>query len=61
MIWLMLTEHAEEDLGIGRRLRRAVPGDRVRVRAGAQPARIVTFDGGDFYRVLRSKFNLADR
>ncbi|HVB04749.1 MAG TPA: NAD(+)/NADH kinase [Acidimicrobiales bacterium] len=38
-----------------------VPGDRVRVRAGSRPARVIAFDGGDFYGVLRSKFNLADR
>ncbi len=38
-----------------------VPGDRVSVRAGARPARVVSFGSGDFYGVLRAKFNLSDR
>jgi NAD+ kinase len=37
------------------------PGDVVEIRAGATPARVVTFGRSDFYGVLRSKFNLFDR
>ncbi len=37
------------------------PGDTISVREGAHPARLVTFERGDFYGVLRAKFNLADR
>jgi NAD+ kinase len=37
------------------------PGDAITVRAGAHPARLVAFERGDFYGVLRAKFNLADR
>jgi NAD+ kinase len=37
------------------------PGATVAVRAGACPARLITFDRVDFYGVLRAKFNLTDR
>lgn len=36
-------------------------GDKVTCRAGALPARLVTFGGRDFHRILRSKFGLVDR
>jgi len=40
---------------------RLQPGDTIAVQEGAHPARLVTFERGDFYGVLRAKFNLADR
>lgn len=37
------------------------PGASVAIHAGANPARLVSFDRVDFYGVLRAKFNLMDR
>jgi NAD+ kinase len=37
------------------------PGDRITVTAGPHPAKVVQFGPADFYKVLRSKFGLADR
>ncbi|HWD24654.1 MAG TPA: NAD(+)/NADH kinase [Acidimicrobiales bacterium] len=45
----------------GRPITTLQPGQTVTVRAGARPARLVTFDRADFYGVLRAKFNLTDR
>lgn len=36
-------------------------GDGVVCRPAARPARFVTFDGGDFYTVLKGKFHVTDR
>ena len=38
-----------------------VPGDVIAIQAGASPARVISFGSGDFYGILRSKFNLSDR
>jgi NAD+ kinase len=45
----------------GRAVATLAPGAAVTVRAGARPARLVTFSRADFYGVLRAKFNLTDR
>ena len=41
--------------------RRAREGDAVVCRAGAHDARLVTFGGRDFHRILKAKFGLNDR
>lgn len=37
------------------------PGQRLQCRKGECDARLVTFEERDFHRILKSKFNLADR
>jgi NAD+ kinase len=37
------------------------PGQTLRARRGDRDARLVTFGARDFHRILKSKFNLADR
>jgi NAD+ kinase len=37
------------------------PGQTLHARQGDQDARLVTFGARDFHRILKSKFNLADR
>ena len=36
-------------------------GEAITCRAGRADARLVTFGGRDFHRILKSKFGLADR
>jgi NAD+ kinase len=45
----------------GRAVSELQPGDAVTCRAGAHPARLVTFGPRNFHRILRAKFGLADR
>lgn len=48
-------------LADGRAIGELRPGDAVVCRAGPHVARLVTFGGRDFHRILRAKFGLADR
>ena len=45
----------------GRRVATLATGDSVTCRAGPYPARLVSFGRRDFFRILKTKFGLADR
>jgi NAD+ kinase len=45
----------------GRELGRLTRGDAITCSAGSHPARFVTFEGRDFYRIVKTKFGLSDR